>query len=416
MKPYKTIVLSILLGVLTATASYVYIIESQKRTLQEELIELSMVKYGLFNVDVWKAELTEIISRRINEFELEQDREEELRERISSFLDSAVDELEESFNEHNSGSVKGFIKKNVASLTDVFGVMKEDIPVITESIIRFIRDPENRALAQEFLIKKMEEYSDNTFSEVDYSSYNLILQKYGYDTKEEAIQGIKSRIDKKRAQRLPFSIFIFSSVIILFVYLLFTSSHKPIHYLLLTIICAVLLGVGLLLPMINIDARVSEMNFQLLGETISFTDQVLYFKSKSILEVVSLMVLNAKIDVVLVGILVFSFSVLFPVSKLIASTIYLYKPAYREQKWIKFLVFKTAKWSMADVMVVAIFMAYIGFSGIISEQLKDLETIVTHVDMMTTNASSLEVGFYFFTSFAVLSNLVSHKIMYGKEF
>jgi uncharacterized paraquat-inducible protein A len=33
------------------------------------------------------------------------------------------------------------------------------------------------------------------------------------------------------------------------------------------------------------------------------------------------------------------------------------------------MVFKTGKWSMADVIVVAIFMAYIGFSGIVGEQL-----------------------------------------------
>ncbi|MEP1141530.1 MAG: paraquat-inducible protein A, partial [Balneola sp.] len=82
---------------------------------------------------------------------------------------------------------------------------------------------------------------------------------------------------------------------------------------------------------------------------------------------------------------------------------------------IKFLVFKTAKWSMADVMVVAIFMAYIGFTGIISEQLSSLENIVLNVDIMTTNASSLQIGFFLFTSFAVLSLLVSHKLQYQEE-
>ena len=152
-----------------------------------------------------------------------------------------------------------------------------------------------------------------------------------------------------------------------------------------------------------------------MGESIIFTDQVLYFKSKSILEVVSVMVQSSKLDVMAVGILVLSFSVLFPVSKLISSIFYIYSEKLRKNSVVKFMVFKTSKWSMADVMVVAIFMAFIGFSGIISEQLKDLESITTYVDMMTTNASSLQIGFYLFTSFALLSILISHKLQYGEE-
>ena len=35
---------------------------------------------------------------------------------------------------------------------------------------------------------------------------------------------------------------------------------------------------------------------------------------------------------------------------------------------VRFFVLKSGKWSMADVMVVAIFMAYIGFNGIITSQ------------------------------------------------
>lgn len=155
------------------------------------------------------------------------------------------------------------------------------------------------------------------------------------------------------------------------------------------------------------------MEFQLMGESIIFTDQVLYFKSKSILEVVLVMVQNSKPDVMAVGILVLSFSVVFPVLKMISSVFYIYSEKLRDNTVVKFMVFKTSKWSMADVMVVAIFMAFIGFSGIISEQLKDLESITTYVDMMTTNASSLQIGFFLFTSFAILSLLVSHKLQYN---
>ncbi len=122
---------------------------------------------------------------------------------------------------------------------------------------------------------------------------------------------------------------------------------------------------------------------------------------------------NSKPEVVGVGILVLAFSVVFPLSKLISSVLFVYSDRLRNNSVVKFLIFKTAKWSMADVMVVAIFMAYIGFSGIISEQLKDLEKMVIQVEILTTNSSSLQIGFFLFTAFAFLSLLVSHKLQYS---
>jgi hypothetical protein len=400
-----------LTGILLSSI-FIYRIESQKRILQLELIELSKVKYGIFSVDEWEAELSEIIIKQLNEFELQEQKEDELRETVSTFLEDAVDALEESFYDRNSGSVKGFLKGSVASITDVFGVMRKDIPLITDSIIAFINDPKNKELAKEFLLEKMDEYSEKTFSEIDYTIYNEILEVHGAPDKETARLIIQTKLLLLEDQQSPYSILLFSLVFILFLGSTLVTSFEPIDFLLLTLICGCLLAVGLLLPMINIDARISKMEFQLMGESIVFTDQVLYFKSKSILEVVSVMIKSSKPDVIGVGLLVLSFSVLFPVSKLISSIFYIYSKKLRENKIIRFLVFKTSKWSMADVMVVAIFMAFIGFSGIISEQLKDLETITSYVDMMTTNASSLQIGFYLFTSFALLSILISHKLSY----
>ena len=39
---------------------------------------------------------------------------------------------------------------------------------------------------------------------------------------------------------------------------------------------------------------------------------------------------------------------------------------------VNFFAFHSGKWSMADVTVVAIFMAYIGFNGILDDQMESL--------------------------------------------
>ncbi|MFY0696500.1 MAG: paraquat-inducible protein A [Balneola sp.] len=408
-------ILAVLLAGVAFSSFFIYRIESDKRVLETELIELSKVKYGLFNVDVWTEELTRIIIVRVNEFDMSESREDELRIKIEEFLEIAIAELEEGFEEENKGSVGGFLKRGVASVTDVFGLMREKTPEITESIIIFIKDPENKELAKDFLIDKMQEYSDSTFSEIDYSLYDRILAKHDATEKREAINIIKGKVDSLNDRRTPYSVALFGIIGLLALIIPFSTDFMKAEFTLLTIICGILLSVGVLIPMINIDARISRMEFELMGESIIFIDQVLYFKSKSILEVVWVMITNKKVDVMAVGILVFSFSVLFPVSKLLGSIAYIYSEKLKNNPVIKFLVFKTAKWSMADVMVVAIFMAYIGFTGIISEQLTSLENIALNVDIMTTNASSLQIGFFLFTAFAVLSLMVSHKLQYGGE-
>lgn len=401
-----TLIVAILFGVLFASIA-IYSIESEKRALSEDLIELSKVKYGLFSVDEWEELLSEIITKRINDFDLEDTNQDKMREKISGFLQVAIDELEVAYDEK-----KGLLQRVGASVFDVFGHMEEEIPTITEGILEFMNDPENRERIKEYFLQKMNEYSEATFSEMDYTLYDEILAEQGAETKEEAIVILKEKVDTLATIRSYYSVFLFSVVILLFFGIAFTKDILRIEYAFLTLICVILLMVGVLLPMINIDARISEMNFQLLGESIQFTDQVLYFKSKSILEVVTLMLSNSKVDVMLVGFLVLLFSVLFPFSKLLSSMLYLFSEKAKNSKVLSFLVFKTAKWSMADVMVVAIFMAYIGFSGIISEQLADIEKIAINLDILTTNESSLQVGFFIFTSFAVLSLMVSHKLQY----
>jgi hypothetical protein len=167
---------------------------------------------------------------------------------------------------------------------------------------------------------------------------------------------------------------------------------------------------GVVLPMIEIDARISEINFSMLGETVSFSNQVLYYKSKSILEVVRLMLTQGGFDLLIVGLFILLFSVVFPISKLVSITLQVIKPGLSSNKVINFLVNKTGKWSMADVMVVSIFMAYIGFSGILTEQLGQIESMTAKIDILTTNKSSLQTGFVSFFCFAVLGILISSKL------
>lgn len=384
--------------------------DSQKRELKEDLVELSNIKYGLFNVDEWKIILSDLLTKKIEEFEIDQENRVQMKEKISNFLHKVIDDLENRFHEENSSSITGFFKNTIASLTGTFNKIKKDIPIFTEDIINFLDDPENKKDLRNFLIVKLNEYADNTFAKLDYTVHDAILLKYKLHDRSSTIESIGVNQARLQTRTEIYKFLLLVIAIVTAAIVLFSSELVRADFTLLTIICFLFLILGLLLPMIEIDARIAELNLSLLGEQIKFQDQVLFYKSKSILEVIRLMFVQNTLDLLLVGFLVFSFSVLFPLSKLIALLYLSSTPQLNPSKFVRFLVHKTGKWSMADVMVVAIFMAYIGFSGILSEQLNQLQSLSSTIEVLTTNKSSLQIGFFTFTSFALLSLMTTNKL------
>jgi len=410
LKNNRQLALGAVLTILLFIGGVMFYTNSQKRAIKEDLIELSNIKYGLFNVDEWKDILAEILTKKIKEFELDQTNREELKKKISKFLYNTLTRFERRFYDDNSNSIAGFFKSSVAALTGTFDKMKQEIPIFTNDIVNFIDDPANRDELRNFLIQKLNDYADDTFAKMDYSIRDEILQRHGFDNRKAAIlfmTDVHEQYDRS-ATVYKYGLVALALLTALFIFL--TKLIEKVEFIGLSIICFLFLLLGLGLPMIEIDARISEMSLSLLGEEVYFQDQVLYYKSKSILEVIRLMLTQNSFDLILVGLLVFLFSVLFPLSKLIASVMLVLNPALKSNKLVYVLVNKTGKWSMADVMVVAIFMAYIGFAGILTEQLSQLQNISQTIDVLTTNKSSLQVGFFSFTAFAVLSLMTTGKL------
>ncbi len=388
---------------------FVFQNEQEKRKIKEDVIELSKVKYGIFNVDEWKKVLSEIVSRKVDEFDLNDANSDEMRNKISTFLYKVVSDFERNYKKKNDGFPLGFLKNAGAEIFGVFSELKNNIPQITEDILDFLNEPENRDQIKNYLLKKLDQYSSETFAEVDYTQHDKVLEKYGYQDRKEAVAGLVDRIDELNEKHIYFYISVFLLILVQTGFLIYKDLSK-IEISTLLVLSLVLLIMGLSLPMIDIDARISMMKFTLLGEPIVFTNQVLYYKSKSILEVVQLMFLQGKIELIAVGFLVLLFSVLFPVSKLICSFLILFNKSLKNDPLVKFMVYKTGKWSMADVMILVIFMAYLGFSGILSEQLEQLGSISTTLDMITTNQSTLQLGFYLFLMYVLMSLFLSEKI------
>lgn len=408
MKNTRFIFLVLVLTGVAFLSALVFKGEREKRLLKEDLIELSKVKYGIFSIDQWKSILETVMSKKIEEFNFDELPKDEIRKKVSDMLYKMTGNLESSFKEE-----KGILPRTVANVTGIFDKIEDEVPAFTNIIMAFVEDPQNRELARNFALSKLDEMTDSTFSQMDYSEFDAVIERRGCKTKEETIEELNARIDATNDYYKPLKIALFILAAFVAFILIFGKKLTNHEILCITLICLCFLLTGLSLPMIEIDARISQMRFAILGEPVHFQDQILYYKNKSILEVVQVMVLQKRIDLILVGSLVLLFSVLFPLAKLISSVFFTYSAKVRESKFVKFIIFKTGKWSMADVMVLAIFMAFIGFSGILREQLQQIEVTSRNLDLFTTNASKLQVGFFTFLTFAILSLLLSHKLQYA---
>jgi len=411
MKALRLIILTLLIGTSVFFGYQIYQQEKLHQVQKADLVELSDIKYGLFNVDEWKDLFAEVIAEKMVDFNLENTDEAALKKDIALFLEKAVDDFEKRYNEENKSSgFAGLLKKSISSFAGIFEQVKKDIPIFTDEIYTFLTGSGSKDLIKEYLSNELDKYTKDTFLATDYTVMNKIISKYEGTTKIDTITIIKSKIEENTSNKNSYRTILLSIYTLTLLLLIFLKKTNKAEFLLFIFYSLLLLFLGVFLPMIAIDARISELNFPFLGETIQFKDQVLFFKSKSIMEVVDLMISQDRIDLLFVGGLVFLFSVLFPLSKLISSIFYLFSKKLSNTKLIKFLVFKTGKWSMADVFVIAIFMAYLGFDGLITEQLNQLGKFTGSTAILTTSNSGLLFGFFAFTGFVIFSLFISQKI------
>jgi hypothetical protein len=160
--------------------------------------------------------------------------------------------------------------------------------------------------------------------------------------------------------------------------------------------------------MIEIDARIDSLDFKLIGTHITFDNQVIFFQSKSIMDVIMILIKTGKFDAVFVGILILVFSIVFPFSKLLSTAILLMGgPRWTSNKVISFFALRSSKWSMADVHVIAIFMAYIGFKGILDDQLSHLNIHSESLTSISTNYTALQAGYIVFLGFVLYGFILS---------
>lgn len=382
-------------------------ISNQKSKI--DYAELNHVKYGLFSVEEWKRQITLILAEEINELSLSRTDERKLRQHIEVLLNTLIDKVYNKIREENTGSVEGWVKQSFVNIFISLEDIKKGIPKYADAIIHEIKKSKTRDQIKTILNKKLEQFFNQTFAKQDTTQMNRILLR----TDSKDIESARIKLNKAISVKhdLIFKEAILSIIlsVILFAFSGFSKQPlAPSRHILLVLSLIILLIAGVTTPMIDMEAKISQMSFVLMGHPIHFENQVLYFQSKSILDVFWIMITHKDFQMKFVGVLLVTFSIIFPLLKILSSLGYYYNyHNARDKPVIKFFVLKSGKWSMADVMVVAIFMAYIGVNGIITNQFSQLSSTGQELAILTTNGTSLQPGYYLFLTYTLLALFLS---------
>ena len=392
------------------SAGYVLVdLHKSMKERQEIVTDLAVandIRYGLFNVDKWKNIVADAISQKINELSLDNNLHESLRKPVESALYKMIDNIENYLKqEKESGNWLQKAVKTVAyDIAFDAEKFRKQVPEWTDDVIKQINTLENRNQMKKYLKDKLDDFFNETTAIHHYDVYSYVTNKYGIESYEECVITLSDKSQALSSHSWRLSWILISIVVMMFVtyFAIKPIDRSELHYYTLMLGVMILLLGGILTPMIDIDARISNLEFLFLGETVQFKDQVIFFQSKSVFDVVMLLIKEGDAQTIGVGILIFTFSIIFPTLKFLFSTL-----AYRFPKWIKenrilrFFVLESAKWSMADVMVLAIFMSYIGFSSIVGAQL-DFVSGCDNAGILSTHEHTiLQMGFFIFTAYCI---------------
>jgi hypothetical protein len=402
-------------GILLSTAIWCGIqvskLSDHRAEIKNDYAVLNNITYGLLSVNAWRDHIVKIVTHRIDDFEFTPEQDKALKYEVSQVLHAVIDKAD-SLVDKKQKTLGGKLKKFAVKVLVNEDKVRQRVPEFAETIVNEFKKPKNKEKLKFIAQSKLEEFGSITYDSTnDINRSESILAKYDVADVKTFNSNATVLLDTLQQRTYLFTYIILGIMIFFLVMWGILRNQKALHtplFVLSVLLTFVVLFVGLTSPMIEIDARIKEMSFLLIGERISFQDQVIFFQSKSIVDVVRILVETGKYDSAFVGILILIFSIVFPVGKLLATKLYLLgNERWRANKVIQFFAFKSGKWSMADVNVVAIFMAYIGFKGILDSQLSNLNLKTDSLASISTNETTLQPGFILFLAFVIFGLVLS---------
>ena len=409
------------LGVLLCGEAYfgyrLHTLSNQQEEIKKDYSDLNNITFGLFSVEQWRGKVAGIVNHQVKHFTLTPKQKQELQTEVEQIIYALINKAEAMVNKPQK-SLGAKIKKLAIKTFVKTDKIKAQVPGFAKSIIAKIDNPANKNKLSTLALGKFKQaqksdYLDSTITANDSVTQKMYL-KYHVNNPDEFESKLTAMLNNIRTTTYDYSFGMLGCIVIVLMLWWLIRTRVDLHatmFIMSLLFAFILLAVGLTASMIEVDCRIKSLDFVLLGEHVVFKNQVLFFQSKSILDVVEVLIKQPGVDSILVGVLILVFSILFPLMKLSSTGIHiLSKRKIAENRFIKYFAFQSGKWSMADVIVIAILMVYIGLNGLLESQLAALNIKSDSLSIITTNNTALQPGYIIFISF-VLYGLVLSTIL-----
>ena len=388
-----------------------------RRDFRTDLAELEHVRYGLLSADQWRGIIGPILNAQVDKLDLK-GQTRNLRPMVEQSLNALLDNLKQQMTAPrpaNSKGPAGFTAPPML-VNVIINSLRPHVPEYTNVVLAELAKPQNQKAFKESVRSVMTDAVKNTFSNVDMTTWSAILRRYGCSSAPVCEQGLRNRIQESDAQLNRDYLIVLASAALAFI--LLTIGQPALSraaVVVLMLFCIAMLVGGVLSPMLEVEVRITRLDATLLGSPIEFRDQSLYYRSKTVLEVSRSLLEMHRPAMSLVAVLVILFSVVFPALKMLALSASMFRPSLlRTSRIVKLLALHLSKWSMADVMVLAIFMSFVAFNGVIESGMGGIraEPAVQQL-VIPTDSSKILPGYYLFIGFCIASIYLSKKLEHG---
>ena len=394
-------------------------LSDQQEEIKTDYSNINNITLGLFSVEQWRDKVSGIVNHQVRHFTMTPKQKKELRVEVEQIIMALINKAEALLNKKPK-SLGGKLKKLVVKTFVNTDKIKAQVPAFAKTLIAQIDNPTNKKQLSTMALGKFKAAQHNPYLDsmitANDSLTEKMYQKYHVSSPNELNNKLDALLGSIRTTTYNYSFGMLGCIVIVLMLWWLFRKRLDLHvtlFIMSLLFAFILLAVGLTASMIEVDARIGSLDFVLLGQHVVFKNQVLFFQSKSILDVVEVLVKQPAADSIGVGILILVFSILFPVMKLSSTGIHLLsKRKVAENKIIKYFAFQSGKWSMADVIVIAILMTYIGLNGLLERQLENLNIRTNVLTVITTNNTALQPGYIIFISFVLYGLVLSTILKY----
>lgn len=414
----SNIILIIGLSVLLAGAVFsgyrLAVLSTEREQVKEDYSLSNSVTFGLFSIDQWRDRLSEVLGHQIEGYHITTEQRKQLKIAVEKEMHGLIAQTVAEINKPQK-SLVGKLKKLAFNALVDSSQAQAQVEPFAKTLVAKVSSPESEERLKNIAGSKIGQLTRQIYDSTSASNYvvtRYVYKKYHISDPLTFNQRIKERLEIIEDAKNKFIGVLLGCVLAALI--LWWALRKQVHlqtvlFVFALLFAFILLAVGSMVPVVEVDARIQSLDLLLLGEKVQFQNQVLFYQSKSILRIVETLIGQSKPDAVLVGVLICLFVLILPLLRLIAKGIHILSPKkIANHPVVRYLTFELHKWDMADVMIVGMLMTYIGLNGILKSQLSNLNMHTSSLNVVTTNGTSLQPGYFIFVAYVLFSFLLSY--------